>query len=122
MSKVPLVLGVLFLAVALLAIHVAGNARRIRGGKSGGGGHFGWALLFLASGRMPPPPPETQIEAEVNTEKDRGVSKPLQIPANTYLFGSGSSDGNISHPHSHHGSSHAGFDAGHSGGHGRGSH
>ena len=87
MRKVPVILGVLFLAVVLLAVHVAGNARRARGGKSGGGGHFGWALLFLASGRMPPPPPETQIEAEVNAEKDRGASEPLRKPANTHWSG-----------------------------------
>jgi hypothetical protein len=75
MSKVPAILGILFLAVVLLAIRIKGGARNKRG--LGAGSHFGWALLFLASGRMPPPPPETQIEAEINTEKDRSSSDPL---------------------------------------------
>jgi hypothetical protein len=35
----------------------------------------GWALLFLTSGRMPPPPPASQIEAELDTEKDRLVER-----------------------------------------------
>ena len=34
-------------------------------------GAFGWALLFLSSGRMPPPPPQSQIEQEANEEKNR---------------------------------------------------
>jgi hypothetical protein len=76
MNKVPAILAILFLAAVLLAFHLKGGARRKRG--SGGSSHFGWALLFLASGRMPPPPPETQIEAEANTEKDRGASDPLR--------------------------------------------
>ncbi len=81
MNKVPAILGILFLAAVLLAIQIKGRGRKKRG--LGGGSHFGWALLFLASGRMPPPPPETQIEAEINTEKDRGSPDPLRKPANT---------------------------------------
>ena len=81
MNKVPAILGILFLAAVLLAIRIKSAARKKRG--SGGGSQFGWALLFLASGRMPPPPPETQIEAEANTEKDRGSSDPLRSSANT---------------------------------------
>jgi hypothetical protein len=81
MNKAPVILGILFLAAVLLAIYIKGGAKKKRG--SGSGGHFGWALLFLASGRMPPPPPETQIEAEANTEKDRGSSNPLSMPINT---------------------------------------
>ena len=81
MNKVPAILGILFLAVALLAIRIKGGATKKRGSR--GSSHFGWALLFLASGRMPPPPPETQIEAEANTEKDRGSFDPLRRPANT---------------------------------------
>jgi hypothetical protein len=80
MNKVPAVLGVLFLAAVFLAIHIKGGARKKR--RPGGSSHFGWALLFLASGRMPPPP-ETQIEAEANTEKDRATSNLLREPANT---------------------------------------
>ena len=81
MNIVPAILGILFLAAVLLAIRIQGGAKKKRGSR--GGSHFGWALLFLASGRMPPPPPETQIEAEANTEKDRGSSNPLRAPANT---------------------------------------
>jgi len=81
MNKVPAILGILFLAAVLLAIRIKGGANKKRA--SGGGSHFGWALLFLLSGRMPPPPPETQIEAEANTEKDRGSSNPLRKPPNT---------------------------------------
>jgi hypothetical protein len=54
----------------------AGGPRR----KPSGAGAFGWALLFLTSGRMPPPPPETQIEEETRGEKDRGSSQPLRRP------------------------------------------
>jgi len=81
MNKVPAILGILFLAAVLLALRIKSAARKKRG--SGGASHFGWALLFLASGRMPPPPPETQIEEEANTEKDRGSSNPLRESANT---------------------------------------
>jgi hypothetical protein len=81
MNKAPAILGILFLAVVFLAIRINGGAKKKRG--SGGGSQFGWALLFLASGRMPPPPPETQIEAEANTEKDRGSSDPLRESAKT---------------------------------------
>jgi hypothetical protein len=87
-NKVPVILGILFLAVMCLAIYVMGSARRARQRRSAGGSHFGWALLFLTSGRMPPPPPETQIEAEANTEKDRNASDPLRKPAGTPLSGS----------------------------------
>jgi hypothetical protein len=77
MNKVPLMLGILFLAVVVLAIYIMGSARRAKKRGSTGASHFGWALLFLTSGRMPPPPPETQIEAEANTEKDRNASDRL---------------------------------------------
>jgi hypothetical protein len=48
-------------------------ARSARSGKwrSSGIANAGWVLLFLTSGRMPPPPPASQIEAELNGEKDR---------------------------------------------------
>jgi hypothetical protein len=78
MNKVPVILGILFLAVVSLAIYILGSARRARERRSVGGSHFGWPLLFLTSGRMPPPPPETQIETEANTEKDRSSADRLQ--------------------------------------------
>jgi hypothetical protein len=40
---------------------------------------FGWALLFFTSGRMPPPLPASQIEAELNGEKDRLGSRSIDI-------------------------------------------
>jgi len=70
---IPIILGILFCAAVLLAIRLTGSTRKKHG--SAGSSHFGWALLFLTSGRMPPPPPETQIEAEANTEKDRNHSE-----------------------------------------------
>jgi hypothetical protein len=78
MNKIPIILGILFLAVIALAVYLMGSARRATTHGSGVGSHLGWALLFLTSGRMPPPPPETQIEAEANTEKDRGASDTLR--------------------------------------------
>lgn len=78
MTKIPLVLGSAFCLAVLLAIRLTGSTRKKQ--RAAGGGHFGWALLFLMSGRMPPPPPETQIEAEANTEKDRNHSDLLGKP------------------------------------------
>jgi hypothetical protein len=87
MNKVPVILGILFVLVVLLGTYVMGGAKRARERRSHSGSHLGWALLFLTSGRMPPPPLETQIEAEANTEKDRGASDPLRKPANTRWSG-----------------------------------
>jgi hypothetical protein len=81
MNKLPIILGIVFLAAVSLSVYVMGSARRAGRRGSRSGSQFGWALLFLASGRMPPPPLETQIETEANTEKDRSVSDPLRKPA-----------------------------------------
>jgi hypothetical protein len=80
MNKLPIILGLLFVTVVLLAIYVKHGRAARRSGS--GGSHLGWALLFLTSGRMPPPPPEAQIEAELNGEKDRAASDPLRKPYN----------------------------------------
>ena len=80
MNKVPVILGIVFLAVVSVSVYVMGSARRARKFRSAAGSHLGWSLLFLTSGRMPPPPPETQIEAEANTEKDRGATDLLKKP------------------------------------------
>jgi len=57
--------------VVLLAFLLMRRARRgVPGAQS-----FGWALLFLTSGRMPSLQPASQIEAELNTEKDRLVGR-----------------------------------------------
>ena len=71
-----LVNSLLVLAVLLLLAWVV---RRARGAKRRPSwvGNAGWALLFLTSGRMPPPPPETQIEVELNGEKDRNAGSNL---------------------------------------------
>lgn len=58
--------------------HWKRTVKPARRGRTGGAG-IGWALLFLTTGRMPPPPPETQIEVEVNGEKDRGSAGPRSL-------------------------------------------
>ncbi len=67
-------------ALALFAIYLAvrmvGNAKK----KPAGARAVGWALLFLGFGRMPPPPPASQIELEVNSKKDRLVSRDIDDP------------------------------------------
>jgi hypothetical protein len=93
MTKIPLVLGILFCAAVLLAIRLKGGAGKKP--RASGGGHFGWALLFLMSGRMPPPPPETQIEAEANTEKDRNHAELLGKPDGKVLPAARRSDKGI---------------------------
>jgi hypothetical protein len=72
----PLVLIVAGTAVGTFCLVWVGMTlmRRARRGAPGVSS-VGWALLFLTSGRMPPPPPESQIEAELNTEKDRLVGR-----------------------------------------------
>jgi hypothetical protein len=67
------------IGLVLFAVRVRRRARGPQRRPSGAGA-FGWALLFLTSGRMPPPPPETQIEEETRGEKDRGSSQPLRRP------------------------------------------
>ena len=81
MNKLPVVLGMLFLTVVILAVYVKGSARRVGKRRSAGASNLGWALLFLTSGRIPPPPPEAQIEAELNGAKDRAASDPLRKAA-----------------------------------------
>ncbi len=78
LNEIPIILGTVFVGVVLLAIYIKGGPGRVAKGRSEGARHFGWALLFLTSGRVPPPPPETQIETELNGEKDRAASDPLR--------------------------------------------
>jgi len=67
------------IAIAALAIVVLGalwrwKTRRTKR-SSGAGGAFGWALLFLSSGRIPPPPPQSQIEQDAREKKNRESSR-----------------------------------------------
>jgi hypothetical protein len=82
MNKLPIILGIAFVMVVVLAIYIRHGTGRATRRRSAGASNFGWALLFLASGRVPPPPPESQIEAELNGEKDRAASDPLRKPYN----------------------------------------
>ncbi len=59
------------LILAISAVRLVGKAKR----SPTGAGAVGWALLFLGFGRMPPPPPASQIELQMNTEKDRLASR-----------------------------------------------
>ncbi len=78
MNKLPIILGVVFVAVVALAIYVRAANKRVAKRRSPGASNLGWALLFLTSGRIPPPPPAAQIEAELNGEKDRAAADPLR--------------------------------------------
>lgn len=62
-----LILGLVFVSLWLLLRAARRSAKKPKSWASS----TGWALLFLTSGRMPPPPPASQIEAELNGEKDR---------------------------------------------------
>ena len=62
-----------FAIIVMFAI-VRSRKRSRRNVKSGVGA-FGWALLFLSSGRMPPPPPQSQIEQEENEKKNRETAR-----------------------------------------------
>lgn len=57
--------------------------------RSSGIANAGWALLFLTSGRMPPPPPASQIEVELNGEKDRLGSQGVDPEKDSRDTGSG---------------------------------
>lgn len=64
-------------ALALFGIYLAVRMVRNAKKKPTGAGAIGWALLFLGFGRMPPPPPASQIEQEVNSKKDRLISRDI---------------------------------------------
>jgi hypothetical protein len=63
-------------AIVLLWLLVRAARRSARKPKSRAS-DLGWALLFFTSGRMPPPRPASQIEAELNGEKDRLASRSI---------------------------------------------
>ncbi|HTY51413.1 MAG TPA: hypothetical protein VMB48_17140 [Steroidobacteraceae bacterium] len=75
-----LVAALLLALVAALLLGFYRNAHKGPGRRKPSGGGLGWALIFLTSGRMPPPPPASQIEVELNGEKDRAASDPLRKP------------------------------------------
>ena len=69
-SILPLAIGLTVVAAVLpFALRKATRSNKKR---SKGIGAFGWALLFLSSGRMPPPPPESQIEQDLRA-RDAGT-------------------------------------------------
>jgi hypothetical protein len=70
---IALILGAVVVLLWFMA-RVSRSATR----RSSGIANAGWALLFLTSGRMPPPPPASQIEAELNGEKDRLGSRTIE--------------------------------------------
>jgi hypothetical protein len=67
---------VLGLSLVLLSLLIRAARRAARKPKSRAS-DAGWAFIFLTSGRMPPPPPASQIEAELNGEKDRLGSRSI---------------------------------------------
>ena len=70
-SLLPIALGLVVIVGLLFAVH----KRKYRHKKhSKGASAFGWALLFLTSGRMPPPPPESQIEQDLDARNNRSGS------------------------------------------------
>jgi hypothetical protein len=71
LSLLPVAIGLVVIGGLLLAVH-KGERRHKKHSK--GWSAFGWALLFLTSGRMPPPPPESQIEQEHQARKNRSQS------------------------------------------------
>ena len=75
----------LCVGLAVLVVRFGTSALRAAKRPVPGAGAVGWALLFLTSGRMPPPPPASQIELNMQGEKDRASSDPLQPPANNRL-------------------------------------
>lgn len=68
-----LILGLAFASLWFLVRAARRSAKRSKSWASS----TGWALLFLTSGRMPPPPPASQIEAELDGEKDRLGSRSI---------------------------------------------
>jgi hypothetical protein len=68
-----------------LAVRFATKAMRAAKRPIPGAGEIGLALVFLFSGRMPPPPPRSQIEAELDGEKDRLGSESLSKSPDTSL-------------------------------------
>jgi hypothetical protein len=70
-SILPFVIG--SIAVGIIALGFR-KAKRRHKRRSKGISAFGWALLFLSSGRMPPPPPESQIEQDLSARNNRSQS------------------------------------------------
>jgi hypothetical protein len=69
-------ISLIFGVVAALLWFMARSARR-NASRPSWVASAGWVLLFLTSGRMPPPPPASQIEVELNGEKDRLGSRTI---------------------------------------------
>lgn len=70
-SLLPIAIGLVVIVGLLFAAYTRKDSDKKR---SKGASAFGWALLFLTSGRMPPPPPESQIEQDLKARNNRGES------------------------------------------------
>lgn len=68
LSLLPIALGVAGVAGLLFAAYKRKHRHKKH---SKGASAFGWALLFLTSGRMPPPPPQSQIEQDLQARNNR---------------------------------------------------
>jgi hypothetical protein len=71
LSLLPIAVGLVVIAGLLFAAHKRKHRHKKH---SKGASAFGWALLFLTSGRMPPPPPESQIEQDLKARNNRSES------------------------------------------------
>ena len=77
-AKILFVLLIFLLAGAVaLLLRFMVRASRSAAKRPGWVANAGWALLFFTSGRMPPPPPASQIEVDLNGEKDRLGSRSM---------------------------------------------
>jgi hypothetical protein len=70
-SLLPIAIGIVVTVGLLFAAYMRKDRHKTH---SKGASAFGWMLLFLTSGRMPPPPPESQIEQDLQARNNRSES------------------------------------------------
>jgi hypothetical protein len=74
-SLLPLAIGLGSILALILGLLFDAYKRKHRHkSRSTGASAFGWMLLFLTSGRIPPPPPESQIEQDLQARNNRNES------------------------------------------------
>ena len=71
LSLLPLAIGLGLVLALILGLLFDAYKRKHRHNRSTGASTFGWMLLFLTSGRIPPPPPQSQIERDLQTRNNR---------------------------------------------------